>query len=118
MTVAVEVLPSPLAAAHRLADHLADIVAAAITTRGRAVVAISGGTSPTPAFEALGRRSFDWSLVHLLQVDERRAPFGHPARNLTAQSAALPDACWHPLPVTGDRYEPVAGLVFRLVAPP
>ena len=63
MTVAVEVLPSPLAAAHRLADHLADTGAAAITTRGRAVVAVSGGTSPTPACEALVRRSLDRPLA-------------------------------------------------------
>jgi 6-phosphogluconolactonase/glucosamine-6-phosphate isomerase/deaminase len=100
--VDVEVLPSPLAAAHRLTDHLADAIGAAIAVRGRAVLALSGSSSPIPAFEALGRRAIDWPLVHLLQVDERQAPFGHPERNLTAQAAALPDGSWHPLPVPGD----------------
>ncbi len=98
----VEVLPSPLAAAHRLADHLTEIITLAINDRGRAVVAVSGGSSPVAAFEALGHRTLPWEQVHLLQVDEREAPFGHPDRNLTAQAAAFPHARWHPLPVGDD----------------
>jgi 6-phosphogluconolactonase len=75
------------AAAAHVAARLRDAVAA----RGRATLAVSGGSTPTRMFEALAAADADvpWERVHLFQVDERVAPFGHRDRNLTDLVAHL-----------------------------
>lgn len=69
-----------------------------------ASLAVSGGSSPGPMFEQLAASAVDWSRVDVLQVDERIAPDGDPARNLTGLRArlgpdVLPDPQLHPMPV-------------------
>jgi 6-phosphogluconolactonase len=92
-----------------VADHLAASVAAAIAARGRAVLALSGGETPVPAFELLGRdQRVDWSAVDVVQVDERVAPDGDPARNLLpirralVEDGSLPEGRLHAMDVTAD----------------
>lgn len=51
--------------------------------------AVSGGSTPWAMFEALAGSSMPWDRTRLLQVDERIAPAGDPARNLTHLTAAL-----------------------------
>jgi 6-phosphogluconolactonase len=52
--------------------------------RGRFVMALSGGKAPWLMVSALANEAaVPWDRVHLLQVDERVAPAGHPDRNLT-----------------------------------
>jgi len=46
----------------------------AITQKGRATLAISGGSSPRPMFERFARTPFEWERVHLFWVDERGVP--------------------------------------------
>ncbi len=46
----------------------------AIGERGRATLAISGGSSPRPMFEMFAQTHFDWERVHLFWVDERGVP--------------------------------------------
>jgi 6-phosphogluconolactonase len=46
----------------------------AIAERGRAVLAISGGSSPRSMFEMFARTRFRWDQVHLFWVDERAVP--------------------------------------------
>lgn len=53
--------------ADTIARHLADGVAA----RGRAVLAVSGGSTPKLLFQALSRRVLDWPAVTVVPVDER-----------------------------------------------
>ena len=43
----------------------------AILKNGRALFAVSGGSSPKPLYEKLSRQKFDWSKVDILLVDER-----------------------------------------------
>ena len=64
---------------------------AAITARGAAGVAFSGGHTPTAMLEALALISLPWQHVHVFQVDERVAPDGDPERNSTALRHALLD---------------------------
>src|SRR6202007_2004702 len=51
--------------------------------RGRFVVAVSGGHTPWEMLRFLSKEKVPWENVHLVQVDERVAPAGHPDRNLT-----------------------------------
>ncbi len=64
-----------------LAAHVADALRAAITARGQASLAVSGGKSPIPVFEALREQALDWSRVSVVLVDERVVPRDHEASN-------------------------------------
>lgn len=66
------------------AAHLGGIMRQAIAERGRAHVALSGGTTGVLLYRALIREKLDWSRVHLYQVDERVARDDSPDRNATA----------------------------------
>jgi 6-phosphogluconolactonase len=76
-----------LADADAVAREAAAIIAAeartAVSERGRFVVAVSGGHTPWEMLRFLANEKVPWENVHLVQVDERVAPAGHPDRNLT-----------------------------------
>lgn len=54
-----------------LAADIAACLSNAITDRGRALLAVSGGTTPTLFFNFLARVKIDWSRVTITLVDER-----------------------------------------------
>ena len=64
-----------------IAAHIADALRAAIAARGQASLAVSGGKSPIPMFEALREQDLDWSKVTVVLVDERVVPRDHAASN-------------------------------------
>ncbi len=72
--------------AEAVATHGAATIAAAareaVKTRGRFVVAISGGRTPWRMLRLLADEDVPWRDVHVVQVDERVAPAGDPERNL------------------------------------
>jgi len=55
----------------------------AVASRGRFVMAVSGGHTPWLMLRALTGEGVPWHGVLVVQVDERVAPAGHPDRNLT-----------------------------------
>lgn len=74
-----------------------------LAVAARASLALSGGRSPWPAFEALALADLPWDRVDVYQVDERVAPDGHDDRNLTGLRRVLLDrvpARAHAMPVT------------------
>lgn len=88
----------------RAAAVVARALRGAVAARGRATLAVSGGSTPGPMFDALAVADVPWSRVHLLQVDERIAPDGHPDRNLVDLRARLLDR----VDVPDDHVHPVA----------
>ncbi len=86
----------PAAAAAWIADRLRRTVAEG----GGATMAVSGGGTAPPLFEALRGHDLPWSSVQVWQVDERVVPDGDPERN-AEQLAVLPVAV-HRMPVTAD----------------
>lgn len=64
-----------------IAAHIADALRAAIAARGQASLAVSGGKSPIPMFEALREQDLDWAKVTVVLVDERVVPRDHEASN-------------------------------------
>ncbi|WP_265516529.1 6-phosphogluconolactonase [Nitratireductor luteus] len=66
------------AAGNELADALARAVARqisnAVGARGRASLAVSGGSTPPPFFRALSRQKLPWEKVTVTLVDERFVP--------------------------------------------
>jgi 6-phosphogluconolactonase len=71
----------PNATPAALAEHIADALRAAIAARGQASLAVSGGKSPIPLFEALREQALDWAKVSIVLVDERVVPRDHADSN-------------------------------------
>ena len=67
--------------AQQLARHIARRLREAITLRGHAVLAVSGGKSPVAMFEQLRQQTVAWSHVSVLLVDERCVPHDHADSN-------------------------------------
>jgi 6-phosphogluconolactonase len=87
----VEILPDGAALAARTADLVAGKLVEAVAARGRATLAVSGGTTPAAFLAELAQRKLPWEAVHVFQVDERVAPPADPERNLTGLRQALLD---------------------------
>src|SRR5215470_9444073 len=66
-------------AAKLIAKEARDTVAA----RGKFVMAVSGGHTPWAMLRDLAKEQVPWNGMHVVQVDERVAPEGHPDKNLT-----------------------------------
>jgi len=64
-----------------LATELASILREAIRDRGRAVLAVSGGSTPEFVFKYLCNEDLDWSCVVITLTDERWVPSDHPDSN-------------------------------------
>lgn len=64
-----------------IAAHVADTLRAAIAARGQASLAVSGGKSPIPMFEALRAQDLNWAQVTVVLVDERVVPRDHADSN-------------------------------------
>jgi len=67
--------------AEALADRVAGALAMAITARGQATLAVSGGNTPKAFFAALSRREIDWDKVTVTLVDERMVAPAHERSN-------------------------------------
>lgn len=70
--------------------------------RPRVTLALSGGSTPWPVFRCLSEAPIDWHRVDVYQTDERVAPLGDSARNLTGLRESLLDrvaAEVYPMPV-------------------
>jgi 6-phosphogluconolactonase len=110
----VRVLADADAVATEAARLIADAARKAVAARGRFVMAVSGGRTPWQMLRALALEDVPWPHVHLFQVDERVAPAGDPARNLTHLGESLqsrapaPPVVIHAMPVEDDNLESAA----------
>jgi 6-phosphogluconolactonase len=108
--VKVEIHTTGSAVAREAARLMASEAQRAVADRGRFVVALSGGRTPWLMLRALAARDdVPWGRFHVVQVDERVAPSGHPDRNLThlrdslISAVPLPPEHVHAMPVeSGD----------------
>jgi 6-phosphogluconolactonase len=87
----IEALVDSESVARRAASIIADEARAAVAARGSFVMAMSGGHTPWLMLRALADANVPWPAIHIVQVDERVAPAGHPDRNLTHIRESLLD---------------------------
>ncbi len=91
----VEVVPDADSLATRAAEWLIEQIAHAVDKRGRAVIALSGGSTPKAVFACLARAPWRdriaWDAVHIVWGDERFVVEGDPASNVTMAREALLD---------------------------
>jgi 6-phosphogluconolactonase len=72
-----------------LCETITEQLRQALNQRPFASLAVSGGRSPVPLFQALAQRNLPWSRIIVTLVDERCLPAGDPERNATLVSAHL-----------------------------
>lgn len=104
----IEVLADANAVAEKAASMIAAAARSSVATRGRFVMAISGGRTPWQMLRILANEDVPWSDVYVVQVDERVAPAGDSDRNLVhlqeslLESAPLRIENLHAMPVEVD----------------
>src|SRR5690606_23224753 len=64
-----------------LAKEIAQSIDSRLNDTGVCTLAVSGGRSPIPLFEALSSTDLDWARVHVRLVDERYVAPEHPDSN-------------------------------------
>ena len=84
--------PTRQALMEAAADFIADALKGAIRERGAACAALSGGSTPEPAYALLAARDLDWPRVTFALVDERFVPPDHDASNERMLRRALAPA--------------------------
>ena len=97
LKVTYVVEPDPAALAYRAALHLVELIEEAVAARGRARIAVSGGSTPKATFALLADpqhpfvNRMPWDHLELFFVDERTVPPDHPDSNYRMTKEALLD---------------------------
>lgn len=102
MTGTLSIHATPHAVADRLAEVTTEALRAALATRARATLCLTGGSTPEPAYERLGATAgIEWDRIHLFWCDERavgpddaHSNFGMVARTLL-RAAGVPASNVH-----------------------
>lgn len=91
----IEVVPDAASLATRAAEWLIEQIAHAVQRRGRAVIALSGGSTPRAVLACLAqppwRDRIAWDTVHLFWGDDRFVAADDPASNARMAREALLD---------------------------
>ena len=95
MTPEIRVLDDAAGVSHAGAEEFATLARAAVTARGRFVVALSGGATPRRLYRALAeeplRARVAWDRVEFFWGDERAVPPDRPESNYRMAATALLD---------------------------
>ena len=90
MNKKVEVLPDISALVERSLELILSKLSTAIEQRGRFTIALAGGSTPKPLYEAIANQQLPWDKIHVFWGDERYVPPNHPDSNeLMARRAWL-----------------------------
>jgi 6-phosphogluconolactonase len=115
----IEVYADADSVAQEAAALVAAQARAAVGSRGSFVMAVSGGHTPWLMLRDLAQEEIPWDAMHVVQVDERVAPEGHPDRNLThlreslLEHAPLRPEQIYPMPVESFDLEAAAAQYAR-----
>lgn len=77
----VEVLADQPALIARALAVMVDKIGTAIQERGICTIALSGGSTPKPLYEAMAGQNLPWENIHIFWGDERYVPADHPDSN-------------------------------------
>ncbi|MGD1908058.1 MAG: 6-phosphogluconolactonase [Leptolyngbyaceae cyanobacterium] len=105
-SVHVEVHDDRAALVERARILVVDQIKTAIADRGICYLALAGGSTPKPLYEALAQETLPWSRLHIFWGDERYVPIDHPDSNAGMAKAAwldqvsLPAEQVYPVPTT------------------
>lgn len=100
----VEVLANQVALIQRSLELVLAEIQQAIAERGQCTIALSGGSTPKPLYEALANQDLPWDKIHVFWGDERYVPPEHPdsnegmARRAWLDQVNIPPANIHAIP--------------------
>jgi 6-phosphogluconolactonase len=106
----LEILPSKEALIERSLQLVLQKMTTAIKERGICTIALSGGSTPKPLYEAIATQDLPWDKIHIFWGDERYVPPTHPdsnegmARSAWLNKVPIPESNIHPMPT--DEPEP------------
>jgi len=98
MTEHIEVFPDRAAMIDRAFAVTIECIQTAIDTRGRAILALAGGSTPKPLYEKLAASHLPWDRIYIFWGDERYVPVDHPdsnagmAKRAWLDQVAIPEA--------------------------
>ena len=108
--VIVETYPDTEALVAATGDRLAAAITAAIDSRGKALIVLTGGGTGIGLLTRLRDHPLDWSAVHLFWGDDRYVPHDDDERNEKQAREALldhvsvPAANVHPMPASDGEF--------------
>jgi len=117
----IEVYADSDTVAREAAKFIAKEAQEAVATRGKFVMAVSGGKTPWIMLRELAQQNVPWKDLHVVQVDERVAPAGDPDRNLThlreslLEHAPLPPEQIYAMPVEAGDLEAACAQYARVL---
>lgn len=104
MNKKLEVLPDLTTLVQRGLEITLATAKTAIAERGQFTIALAGGSTPRPLYEAIATQALPWDQVHVFWGDERYVPSDHPdsnegmARRAWLNQVPIPAANIHPMP--------------------
>jgi 6-phosphogluconolactonase len=104
MNKTVEILSDQSALVARALELILSKLETAIAQRGQFTIALSGGSTPKPLYEAIATKNLPWDKIHVFWGDERYVPPDHPdsnelmARRAWLDRVAIPAANIHAMP--------------------
>lgn len=108
----VEILPDKASLIDRSLEVVSTKLKSSIAAKDRCAIALAGGSTPKPLYEALATQSLPWEKIHIFWGDERYvSPTHRDSNQLMARQAWLdlvdfPAANIHPMPTAaGDPQE-------------
>lgn len=104
MSRTVEVLPDLGALVQRSLSIVLAQVQQAIAERGLFTIALAGGNTPKPLYEAIAQQDLPWDKIHVFWGDERYVPPDHPDSNEGMARRAWLDQ----VPIPPDNIHPIA----------
>lgn len=130
MNKSVEVLADKASLVERAREIVIDKIQDAIASRGQCSIALAGGSTPKPLYEALAQENLPWDKIQVFWGDERYvAPTDQDSNQRMARSAWLdkidiPESNIHPVPtdsqnpaIDAANYEAVMRNIFAVDSP-
>lgn len=104
----VEILPTTAAFHERSLELVLSQIHSSISSRGLCTIALSGGSTPKPLYEAIATQNLPWEKIHVFWGDERYVPPANPdsnqgmARRAWLDKVNIPPENIHPMPTDAD----------------
>ena len=130
MKKSVEVLADKASVVARAQTIVIEKIQDAIASRGQCTIALAGGSTPKPLYEALAKENLPWDKIHVFWGDERYvAPSDPQSNQLMARQAWLDkieiaESNIHPVPTDSQNpeteaagYEAVIRKIFAVDQP-
>ena len=88
--------------AEAVAGDIGFIIESALDARGSSLIALPGGETAKPIYQALAAKKLPWKQVTIVPTDERLVPMDDARSNVRAIAQAFLPAGARVIPITGD----------------